>query len=51
VVSLLGNDGEISKYTTAVTRQQAVERNRGMVFSIKSVPRYDKQDKLSVAVN
>jgi hypothetical protein len=30
---LLGNDREINKYTTAVTRQRHVNSNRGAVFS------------------
>jgi hypothetical protein len=29
---LLGNDSEISKYTTAVSRQRSVNRNRETVF-------------------
>jgi hypothetical protein len=34
-----GNDHEISNYTTAVTRQQLLNSNRGTVFSVRSVPR------------
>jgi hypothetical protein len=37
---LPGNDHEISNYTTAVNS------NRGTVFSVRSVPRCYKQDKL-----
>jgi hypothetical protein len=29
---LLGNDQEISNYTTAVTRQRSVNSNRGKIF-------------------
>jgi hypothetical protein len=29
---LLGNDHEISKYTTGVNRQQSINNNRGMLF-------------------
>jgi hypothetical protein len=50
VVALLGNDSEISNYTTAVTRQRPVNSNRGTVFSVRFVPRCYKQDKLGVAV-
>jgi hypothetical protein len=39
----LGNDRERSRYTTAVTRQQAVNSNRGTLFSKLSVPRCYKQ--------
>jgi hypothetical protein len=42
---LLGNDREISNYTTAVTRQRLVNSNRGMRISVLSLPRYFKQDK------
>jgi hypothetical protein len=42
---LLGNDREISNYTTAVTRQRLVNSNRGTVFSVPSVLRRYKQDK------
>jgi hypothetical protein len=45
---LLGNDREISKYTAAVTRKRPVNSNRGMVFSVRSLPRCYKQDKLGV---
>jgi hypothetical protein len=41
---LLGNDHKIN-YTTAVTRQRSANSNRGMVFSVRSVPRCNKQDK------
>jgi hypothetical protein len=41
---LLGNDREISSYTTAVTGQQPVSGNRGMVFSVLSVLRCYNQD-------
>jgi hypothetical protein len=40
---LLRNDHEVN-YTTAVTRQRPVNRNRGMVLSVRSIPRF-KQDK------
>jgi hypothetical protein len=49
VDTLLGNDRERSNYTTAVTRQRPVNSNRGMVFSVRSVPRCCKQDKLEVS--
>jgi hypothetical protein len=49
VEQLLRNDCEISNYTTAVTRQRTVNSNRGIVFSVQSVPRCYK-DKLGVAV-
>jgi hypothetical protein len=42
---LLGNDREISNYTTAVTRQRSVN-NRRRVFYVRPVPRWYKQDKL-----
>jgi hypothetical protein len=40
---LLGNDSEISYYTTTVTRQRPVKSNRGNVFSVRSVPRCYEQ--------
>jgi hypothetical protein len=43
---LLGNDHKISNYTTAVTRQQPVNNNRGTVLSVQSVPMCYKQEKL-----
>jgi hypothetical protein len=46
VDQLLGNDCEICNYTTAVTRQRPVNSNRGMIFSVQSVPRCYKKDKL-----
>jgi hypothetical protein len=36
---LLGNDHEISNYTTTVTRQWPVNSDRGKVFSVWSVPK------------
>jgi hypothetical protein len=48
---MLSNDCEISNYTTAVTRQQPVNSNRGKVFSARSVSRCYKQDNLGVAVS
>jgi hypothetical protein len=49
-VPLLGNDREISKYPTAVTRQRPVNTNRGKVFPLRSVPRCYNQYKLEAAV-
>jgi hypothetical protein len=43
---LLGNDRKISNYTTTVTRHRTLNSNRGTVFSVRSVPRCYKQDKL-----
>jgi hypothetical protein len=43
---LLDNDREVSKYTTAVTRQRHVNSKRKMVLSVRSVPRSYKQNKL-----
>jgi hypothetical protein len=40
---LLGNDSEISNYTTAVTRERLANSNRETVFSVRSVQRYYKQ--------
>jgi hypothetical protein len=51
VDQLLGNDREISKYTVAVTRQWPVNSKRGKAFSVRSVPRCYKQDKLGVQVS
>jgi hypothetical protein len=51
VVHLLGNDREISNYTTAVTRQWPVNRNRKTLFSVQSVPRCYKQEKLGTVSN
>jgi hypothetical protein len=48
VDSLLGNDREISNYTTAVTRQRPVNSKRGTVFCVRPVPKCYKQDKLGV---
>jgi hypothetical protein len=39
----------LSNYTTAITRQQPVNSNRGMVFSMQSVQRCYKQGQLAVA--
>jgi hypothetical protein len=49
-IPLLGNDQKISHYTTAVTKQLPVNCNGGMVFSVRSVLRCYKQDKLGVVV-
>jgi hypothetical protein len=46
VEPLLANDREISNYTTAVTRQQPVNSNRGTVLSVRSVPGCYKKDEL-----
>jgi hypothetical protein len=35
---LLGNDREVRKYTTIVNRQRPVNRNKGTMFSMRSVP-------------
>jgi hypothetical protein len=43
---LLGNDREIRIYTTAVTKQRSVNKNRGTLFSERSVQRCYKQDQL-----
>jgi hypothetical protein len=48
VVPLLGNEREINDYTTSVTRQWPVNSKRGKVFSVQSVPRCYKLDKLGV---
>jgi hypothetical protein len=48
---LPGNERGISICTTAVTRQRPVDSSRGAVFSLRSVLRYSKQDKLGVAVS
>jgi hypothetical protein len=47
---LLGNDLEISNYTKAVTRQRAVNSNKEMVFSVRSMLRYYKQGQLAELV-
>jgi hypothetical protein len=47
---MLGNDREISSYTTTVTRQLPVNRNRGTVFSVRPVPRCYKQGQLAVEI-
>jgi hypothetical protein len=49
--TLLRNDREINNYTTAITRQQPINSNRGAVFSVQSVPRCYTQDKLGAAVS
>jgi hypothetical protein len=49
VVPLLDNGRETSNYTTAVTRQHPVKSNRETVFSMRSVPRCCKHDKLGIA--
>jgi hypothetical protein len=43
---LLHNDSEISNYTMAITRQWPLNSNRGIVFSVRSMPRCYKQDEL-----
>jgi hypothetical protein len=48
---LVGNYREIKKYTMAITRQGPINSNRGMSFSVQSMLRYYKQDKLGVAVS
>jgi hypothetical protein len=48
---LLGNDDEITNYTMAFTRQYPVNSNRGMAFSVQSVPRSFNQDKLVQSVS
>jgi hypothetical protein len=48
---LLGNDREISNYTTVFTRQRSVNRNGGMAFSVCSELICYKHDKLVVAVS
>jgi hypothetical protein len=47
---LLGNDREISNYTTAITMQRLVNSNRGIVFSARSVPRCYKQYNLAIKI-
>jgi hypothetical protein len=44
---LLGNDREISNYTTAVTRQRSLNSNRGTACSVRSVLRCHKKDNLA----
>jgi hypothetical protein len=44
---LLGNDREISNYTTAVTKQRTVNSYIGTVFSVRSVVTYYKQGQLA----
>jgi hypothetical protein len=48
VDQLLGNDRDISIYTTAATRQRPSNSNRGTAFSVRSVPICYKQDKLGL---
>jgi hypothetical protein len=43
---LLGNDRVIGNYTTAITRRRPVNSKTGTVFSVRSLPRCYKQDKL-----
>jgi hypothetical protein len=50
VDQMLGNNREISTYTTVVTRHQPLNSNRDRVLSVRSVLRCYKQDKLGVAV-
>jgi hypothetical protein len=38
-------------YTMAITRQWPVNSNKGMVFTVLSVPRCYKQDKLGVELS
>jgi hypothetical protein len=49
VVPLLDDDGEISNYTNAVTRQRPLNSKRGTVFYVWSMPRCFKQDNLGVS--
>jgi hypothetical protein len=41
---LLGNDHDISKYTTAVAKQRSARSKIGMAFSDRSESRWYKQD-------
>jgi hypothetical protein len=45
---ILGGHREISNYTMTVTRQRHVNNKRGTVFSVQSVPKCYKTDKLGV---
>jgi hypothetical protein len=47
----LARDHEISNDTAAVARQRPLNSNRGNVFSVRSVPRCYKQDKLGAVVS
>jgi hypothetical protein len=51
VDTMLGYDRKKSNYTTAFTRHRPVNSNRGTVFSVLSVPRYYKQNKIGVIVS
>jgi hypothetical protein len=48
VNSLLGNDSEARIYTRAVTKQQLVNNKRCDLISVRSVPRYYKQQTLGI---
>jgi hypothetical protein len=48
---LLGNNSEISNYTTAFITQLPVNSNRGTMFSVRSLSRWYKQDKLGASVS
>jgi hypothetical protein len=41
---LLGKDHETNNKTTVVTKQRPVNSNRGIAFSVRSLPSYYKQD-------
>jgi hypothetical protein len=41
---LIGNKHETNNYTMAVTRQRPINSNKGMAFSVWSMPRCYKQD-------
>jgi hypothetical protein len=45
---LLGSNCEMGDYTAAVARQQPTNNNKGMVFSVRSMPRGYMQDELVV---
>jgi hypothetical protein len=47
---LLGNDRELRNYTTVVNRKRPINRSRGKVFYVRSVPRSYKQDELRAAI-
>jgi hypothetical protein len=45
---MLGSNRQINNYTAAVTRQRPLNNNRGKVFSVRSLLKCYKQDKLGV---
>jgi hypothetical protein len=47
----LSNDREISNCATAVTRQQPINSNQGMVFSVRPLLRRYKHSHLAAAVS